>query len=233
MKLIALVITSFLAGSFIVLIVYVGIPVVVSEDYKHLLSPLTILISSSIALSSALISVHNSNRHTRQKNTIDVIGQGKGSIGNEFRFINSFLKRNEGKEREALIFLAENSNDFSEMEVPHKKLNELEHLCEGMFKNFYDKNIIKNTRGSTIIWLWNKMGPYMLRRREMQQAKVKANSPFARNQEYAPYYWLEKAYNYLSHESVWNDKFFVAFSIVTAGLILIFFTSIGLILDSN
>lgn len=180
MKLIAFVIASFLAGVFIVLFLYVGIPRAFSEDYKHLLSPFTILISSSIALATAMISVNNSNRHTREKNTIDVIGQGKGAIGDEFKFISKFLKKNKGKEKEALIFLAENSTDFSEMELPHKRLNELEHLCEGMFKRFYDKSIIKNSRGSSIIKLWTMLGPYMLRRRELQQEKTKSDSPFAR-----------------------------------------------------
>lgn len=198
MKIIIIVIVSFFAGNFIALFVYLGMPMVLGEALYPLASPLTILISSTIALVSALITVKNSNRHIREKNTIDVIGQGKGRIGQEFKFISNFLRKNEKQKEKALMYLAENSTEFKEMETIHNKLNELEHICEGMFKNFYDKAIVKNNRGATIIKTWDVMGPYLIRRRELQRENKALHNNFFKKKEYESFHWIEKAYHHFT-----------------------------------
>lgn len=186
---------SFLAGVLICMIVYVGIPALTDSKNFPLASTLAILISATIALSSAFFTINNTNKRTREKNTIDVIGQGKGQIGPEYLFIKNFLENNAMQEEDALKYLAENNIKFTEMHPILEKLNELEHLCEGLFKGFYDEEIIKNTRGTAIIRIWEKLEPYMLERRKIQSENTSQHKSFNDKPETQPFYWLESTYN--------------------------------------
>lgn len=184
---------SFLAGVLICLLVYVGIPTLTKTENFPLASALAIIVSATIALFSAFFTINNTNKRTREKNTIDVIGQGKGQIGSEYLFIKNFLETNSQQEKEALEFLAENNIKFKEMHPILDKLNELEHLCEGLFKGFYDKEIIRNTRGTAIIRVWERLEPYMLERRKIQ-SKTTIHQSFTQKPETQPFYWLEATY---------------------------------------
>jgi hypothetical protein len=240
MKVILLVNASFLAGIFISILVYIGIPTVLDEKHYDLASPLAILISASIALISAFISIFNNNKHSREKNTIDVIGQGKGEIGEEYLFIKRFLRENRGNEAEALKYLARHNIKFTEMHPIISKLNELEHLCEGMFKGFYNESIIKNTRGSAIIRIWELLSPYMNERRKIQQEKTLVHKAFTMQTENQPFYWLEQAYVKFTKESLLSKDnvlpavvmlTFIAYLIAPV-FMLMYFHSVGLNLTS-
>ncbi|OMO29395.1 hypothetical protein BH582_18265 [Vibrio sp. 10N.222.47.A9] len=194
MKKILMINASFLAGVLVCSLVYVGVPAIVDSKNFPLASALAIIVSASIALSSAFFTVSDGNKRTREKNTIDVIGKGQGQIGPEYLFIKRYLKDNENQESEALKYLANNNIEFKEMQPILSKLNELEHLCEGMFKGFYDKDIILNTRGTAIIRIWERLEPYMLERRCIQNSKTETHLSFSQKDENKPFFWLESAY---------------------------------------
>jgi hypothetical protein len=192
-KKILMINASFLAGVLICLFVYIGIPTLTESKNYPLASALAIIMSATIALFSAFLTINNTNKRTREKNTIDVIGQGKGQIGSEYLFIKDFLQNNSMQKEEALKFLAKNNIKFKEMHPILDKLNELEHLCEGLFKGFYDEEIIKNTRGTTIIRVWERLEPYMLERRKIQ-SETTIHQSFNQKPETQPFYWLESTY---------------------------------------
>ena len=88
--------------------------------------------------------------------------------------------------------MAENNIKFKEMHPILDKLNELEHLCEGLFKGFYDKEIIRNTRGTAIIRVWERLEPYMLE--ERFKVKLQFTNLSLKNLKREPFYWLEATY---------------------------------------
>ena len=203
---ILLINASFLAGVLVCSTVYVGVPALLTKEYFPLASAMAVLLSATIALSSAYYTVTNHNIRTREKNTIDVIHQGKGKIGPEYIYVKDFLKDNENQKHDALIYLARNSAAIKEMRPILDKLNEIEHLCEGIFKGFYDKGIIQDNRGSTVIYIWETLQPYINERRVVQQARMEKHPKFRESEENRPFHWLEKAYELFTNTNEKSDS---------------------------
>ncbi|MUK42749.1 DUF4760 domain-containing protein [Aliivibrio fischeri] len=206
MKKILMINASFLAGVAVCSFVYVGVPTLLNKDYYPLASALAVLLSATIALSSAYLTVSNHNKRTREKNTIDVIGQGKGKIGEEYLFVKNFIEANKHDKKQALEYLARNNIDIVEMRPTLEKLNELEHLCEGVFKKFYDKDILRDNRGAAIIYIWETLKPYILERRKIQNERIAQHQSFSQRKENQPFYWLEQAYSLFTNNNQASDN---------------------------
>ncbi|MBO2556556.1 DUF4760 domain-containing protein [Shewanella algae] len=195
---------SFLAGIIVCALYLVGIPNLVDKSNFPLVSSVTVLGSAFVAVFTATTTLRNHNQRVREKNTIDAISDEKGSMGPEYLYISKFLKVNEGKEQEALIYLARNNTSVEEMQPILSKLNELEHLCEGVFRGIYDFELLKNSRGSTVILVWEKLKPYLLERRVIKREKLSSNPFLSKSQGHEAYFFVEKFYTTLVSE---DDKF--------------------------
>lgn len=188
---------SFVAGTVVSAFYLFGIKGLVEKDNFPLVSSLTVAMSATIALFTALVTLHNHNKRVREKNTIDAIAEERGAVGPEFMFISEFIEQNSHDTDKALRYLARNNIHIDEMPVIMKKLNEIEHLCEGVFKNIYDHDLLKNTRGSSIIRLWEKLGPYIHERRKIQQEKLKDSGFLSKEKCHVAYYYMEKYHDRL------------------------------------
>ncbi|NOI02637.1 hypothetical protein F0241_16200 [Vibrio kanaloae] len=113
----------------------------------------------------------------------------------------NFIEANGHDKEQALMYLARNNIDIVEMRPTLEKLNELEHLCEGVFKKFYDKDILRDNRGAAIIYIWETLKPYILERRKIQNERVAQHQNFSQSKENQPFYWLEQAYSLFTNNS--------------------------------
>ncbi len=197
---------SFLAGILVTIFVYIGIPTVLDQDNYPLASVLAILLSAALALTSAYFTISNHNKRTKEKNTIDAIGQGTGRIGQEYLFVKNFITSNENNKIEALKYLARHNTDIIEMRPTLVKLNELEHLCEGVSKGFYDDDILRDNRGAAIIYIWETLEPYIAERRKIQQERIVKHQQFNQSKENQPFYWMERIYSLYTNEEKSNNN---------------------------
>ncbi|WP_281214118.1 DUF4760 domain-containing protein [Shewanella insulae] len=195
MKYLSMIIASIFAGIFVCTLLYFFSITFLPEELNPTNSSIAIVFSSTMALSSALFTVANNNRTNIEKNTLDVIGKDKGLIGPEFLFIKEYLQKNSTCKELAMIELAQNCTIYEEMIPIMKTLNELEHLCEGAIKGFYDLDILRNTRGGSIVHIWETFKPYIFERRRVQIKRLGEGHQFIGSKESnIPFYWLEKCY---------------------------------------
>lgn len=195
MNYVLMISASFFAGIFVCIILAFGLMPLIPEDQIAQIPPFAIVFSATVALTSALFTISNNNKRVREKNTLDVIAKDKGNIGPEYLFIKKYLADNEDQQEEALKYLARHNIEFEEMRPILEKLNELEHLCEGVIKGFYDIDILRNNRGVSIVRIWERLLPYIQERRLILRETLGKDHIFIGAKESnIPFYWIEKCY---------------------------------------
>ena len=145
----------------------------IPTDYIPILSPIVILFSAIVTLSSFIFTVKLNRELARKKNTIDALNNFNNTLfTSAVSTIREVVKLNPNKKKEALQYLANNVQGNAKYIELTEGLNQLEHLCQGVLDGFYDKKMLRDSKGVVIVKLWNSCGYYMQERQDIQKALV-------------------------------------------------------------
>jgi hypothetical protein len=167
---------------FIFLIILLATGDLLPPKYIPILSPIVILFSAIITLSTFIFTVRINRELARKKNTIDALNNFNNSLFiSAIAAIRKVVQLNPGKKAEALRYLANHVQDNISYTELTQGLNQLEHLCQGVLDGFYDKKMLKDSKGAVVVKLWETCKYYIEERQIIQKRALEESALYQDN----------------------------------------------------